>query len=105
MAAAGDRGRVRGPSPAAWVAIGLVRAYQWTLSPLKRVLFGPWAGCRFYPTCSAYALEALRRHGFWRGGWLALTRVCCCHPLHPGGCDPVPGKVGLFPRHGERDER
>jgi putative membrane protein insertion efficiency factor len=66
------------------VLILLVRAYQWTLS---RVL--PPA-CRFHPSCSAYAVEALRRHGALRGCWLTVKRLLRCHPLHPGGVDPVP---------------
>ncbi len=62
----------------------LIRGYQLFISPL----IGP--RCRFYPTCSHYALEALRVHGLRRGGWLALRRICRCHPWHPGGVDPVP---------------
>jgi len=61
-----------------------VRAYQWCLSPLL-----PQA-CRFHPSCSEYAQEALARHGAWRGGGLALRRVCRCGPWHAGGFDPVP---------------
>jgi putative membrane protein insertion efficiency factor len=61
-----------------------VLAYQWLLRPLLP------SACRFYPSCSAYAEEALARHGAWHGGWLALRRVCRCGPWHPGGCDPVP---------------
>ncbi|MEW6167756.1 MAG: membrane protein insertion efficiency factor YidD [Pseudomonadota bacterium] len=64
--------------------VGLVRAYQILISPL----LGP--RCRFYPSCSHYAVEAIRRHGPGRGGWLALRRVLRCHPLDPGGYDPVP---------------
>ncbi len=62
----------------------LIRLYQLTLSPL----LGP--RCRFYPSCSEYALEALRLHGSRRGLWLALRRLCRCHPWHAGGIDPVP---------------
>lgn len=66
------------------VLIGLVRGYQLTLSP---VLGG---ACRYYPSCSAYAIEALEKHGALRGGWLAMTRIGRCHPFRPGGFDPVP---------------
>jgi len=62
----------------------LIRAYQLAISPL----LGP--RCRFYPSCSHYAQEALHIHGLWHGGWLALRRVFRCHPWHPGGFDPVP---------------
>lgn len=72
------------------VAAGLVRIYQVTLSPLKRYLFGPNANCRFHPTCSEYARQAILRHGVLQGCWLALKRILKCHPFHPGGLDPVP---------------
>jgi uncharacterized protein len=62
----------------------LVRAYQIALSPLLP------ASCRYYPSCSAYAIEALERHGALRGGWLTLRRLARCHPFRPGGYDPVP---------------
>ena len=65
-----------------------VRAYQLLLSPL----LGP--NCRYYPTCSAYALEALASHGALRGTWLSVRRVCRCHPWHAGGYDPVPAPGG-----------
>jgi putative membrane protein insertion efficiency factor len=65
-------------------AVGLIRLYQRTVS---RLLPGV---CRFQPTCSQYAVEALQRYGFWRGGWLALRRLSRCHPWNPGGYDPVP---------------
>ena len=64
--------------------IWLVRAYQLAISP-----FLP-PSCRFYPSCSHYAIEALQRHGMFRGVWLALRRVVRCHPWNPGGHDPVP---------------
>jgi len=66
------------------VLIWLIRAYQICLSPLLG------AHCRFHPTCSAYAIEALRRHGAIRGSGLALWRILRCNPFHPGGHDPVP---------------
>ncbi|MFS8524296.1 MAG: membrane protein insertion efficiency factor YidD [Limnochordales bacterium] len=63
--------------------IGLIRLYQKAISPL----FPP--SCRFYPTCSTYAVQALERHGVVRGGWMAVRRISKCHPWHPGGYDPV----------------
>jgi len=65
--------------------MGLVRFYQRYLSPLKG---GPT--CRFYPSCSQYAYEALERYGAVKGAYLAMKRVLRCHPFHPGGYDPVP---------------
>ncbi|MBM4205611.1 MAG: membrane protein insertion efficiency factor YidD [Gammaproteobacteria bacterium] len=62
----------------------LVRGYQLFISPM----FGPC--CRFQPTCSQYAVESLQTHGAVRGSWLTLRRLLRCHPLHPGGYDPVP---------------
>ncbi len=61
-----------------------------------RLVFSPWVGhgCRFQPTCSAYALEALRRHGALRGGWLALRRLARCHPWGGSGVDEVPPTGG-----------
>lgn len=64
--------------------VGAIRLYQRVLSPL----LGP--RCRFYPSCSSYAIEALERHGAVHGSWLAARRICRCHPLHEGGFDPVP---------------
>ena len=77
------RGRPR-LSVAAWPLWLLIRAYQKVLSPL----LGP--RCRFYPSCSSYAAEALVGHGAIRGSWLAVRRIARCHPFHPGGYEPVP---------------
>ena len=62
----------------------LIRAYRYFVSPM----FGP--SCRFYPTCSEYADEAIGLHGALRGSMLAAKRIACCHPWHAGGTDPVP---------------
>ncbi len=70
----------------------LVRLYQVAAVPLK-AMFGGRGWCRFHPTCSAYAIEALRRHGAARGGWLALQRICRCHPWGGRGEDPVPRQL------------
>lgn len=72
------------PSPAARLLVVLLIGYQRFVSPL----LGPH--CRFYPSCSAYALQAVRLHGAPRGAWLAVRRLSRCHPFHPGGLDPVP---------------
>lgn len=66
------------------VVVLLLRAYKRLISPLLP------PACRFYPTCSEYAAEAVANHGLLRGGWLALRRVARCHPYNPGGYDPVP---------------
>jgi hypothetical protein len=62
----------------------LLRGYQYALRPLMG------AHCRFYPSCSDYAREAIERHGALKGAWMASRRVLRCHPYHPGGFDPVP---------------
>ena len=72
------------PAPVARALLAAVRAYARWLSPL----LGPH--CRFAPTCSAYAAQALQVHGAARGGWLTVRRIARCHPFHPGGHDPVP---------------
>lgn len=71
-------------SPLGMVLRGLIRAYQLLISPVLP------PSCRFTPTCSAYAMEAVARHGAVRGSWLAARRVCRCHPWNEGGWDPVP---------------
>lgn len=74
----------RAPSAAATVLLWLIGGYRRFISPLLG------ARCRFAPSCSAYALEAVREHGALRGAWLAVCRIGRCHPFHPGGYDPVP---------------
>jgi uncharacterized protein len=71
--------------PLSGAAVLLIRLYRYCLSPL----IGP--SCRYLPTCSDYAEEAVRRHGLARGGWLAATRLSRCHPWGGSGYDPVPG--------------
>jgi uncharacterized protein len=70
-----------------------IRFYRHFLSPLKGA-----PSCRFHPTCSAYAIEAIEVHGVFKGSYLAVRRVLKCHPLHPGGLDPVPPRPA--PRRG-----
>jgi len=69
---------------AAWVLVLLLNGYRRFISPLLA------ERCRFYPSCSAYALEAVQVHGAVRGSWLAVRRLSRCHPFHAGGLDPVP---------------
>ena len=64
--------------------LALIRVYQYTMRPLLG------ANCRFYPSCSDYAREALEKHGAFKGVFLAVRRILRCHPYHPGGYDPVP---------------
>jgi hypothetical protein len=77
-------------NPAQFILIFAVRVYRWVLSPAKTALFGPLGRCRFTPTCSQYALEAVQGHGALRGSWLAARRICRCHPWADCGHDPVP---------------
>lgn len=71
------------------VFLFLLRGYRRFISPMKRPC------CRYTPTCSQYAMEAIEKHGACKGGFLAVRRVCRCHPFHEGGFDPVPTE---FPR-------
>ncbi|MBT1446231.1 membrane protein insertion efficiency factor YidD [Shewanella sp. JM162201] len=73
-------------SPFQWLITKLIRGYQIFISPI----LGP--KCRFQPTCSHYAIEAITLHGVIKGSWFAIKRILKCHPLHPGGNDPVPPK-------------
>ena len=73
-----------------YFAIALVRGYQVILSPLKVFFFGAASCCRYTPTCSCYAIEALRRHGLLKGSFLAVKRLIRCHPWGGAGVDHVP---------------
>jgi uncharacterized protein len=66
----------------------LIKVYRYGVSPLLG------NNCRFYPSCSSYACDAIGRHGALSGSWLAVRRILRCHPWHPGGVDPVPEKLG-----------
>jgi uncharacterized protein len=72
-----------------YVLLALLKVYQWCISPL----FGPT--CRFYPSCSRYAYEAIATHGAIRGSYLAIRRLLRCHPWNPGGLDPVPPRRNM----------
>jgi putative membrane protein insertion efficiency factor len=67
--------------------LGVLRFYRTAVSPVRPAV------CRYTPSCSAYAVEAIELHGAWRGGWLAMRRLLRCHPFHRGGHDPVPRVV------------
>ncbi|ODG90896.1 MULTISPECIES: membrane protein insertion efficiency factor YidD [Bacillaceae] len=69
------------------ILIGIIRFYQKWISPATP------PSCRFYPTCSSYGLEAIQTHGALKGSYLTTKRILKCHPLHPGGYDPVPDKI------------
>lgn len=73
-----------------YLLVSAIRLYRWLVSPVLTVLFNPQGLCRFQPSCSEYALEAVQRHGPFRGVWLALRRLLRCHPWGPCGHDPVP---------------
>jgi putative membrane protein insertion efficiency factor len=70
--------------------LGILHFYRKYISPMKKPC------CRYYPTCSSYAVEAIEKHGAVKGGYLAVRRVCRCHPFHEGGIDPVPEKFTLY---------
>lgn len=86
-----------------WCALCLIQFYRSCISPRFP------ACCRYMPTCSQYALEAIERFGALRGSWLALKRILRCHPFHEGGYDPVPEQFELFgskrPKSKKRDLR
>lgn len=77
-----------------------LRLYRWFVSPALTLLFG--AACRYEPTCSMYAMEAVRRHGALRGGWLAVKRLSRCQPWGGCGCDPVPETGSKFKVQGSK---
>lgn len=80
-------------SPVAYLFLGIIHFYRYFISPLIG------SRCRFYPTCSTYALEAIKVHGGLKGGWLTLKRISRCHPLSEGGEDPVPPKCDCGKKH------
>jgi uncharacterized protein len=79
-------------NPAQHILVFAIRAYRWTISPGQIFLFGPSAGCRFTPTCSQYAIEAIDSRGALAGSVLAAKRIGRCHPWGGCGHDPVPSK-------------
>ncbi len=80
-----------------WLLIGLIQLYRYTFS----LLLGP--RCRYQPTCSAYAIDAIAAHGAWRGGWLAVKRIGRCHPWGGSGFDPVPPAGGAAMQKTDRN--
>ena len=74
--------------------IFLIRVYQMVISP-----FLPANSCRFFPTCSAYTIESIQKHGAFKGTLLGCVRICKCHPYHEGGYDPVPDHFSLTKQH------
>jgi putative membrane protein insertion efficiency factor len=86
-------GGERRPGPIARLLLRPIRGYQKWISPALP------PSCRFYPSCSAYAVEALQVHGALKGTWLALRRLARCGPWHPGGIDPVPPRKTTTPAH------
>jgi len=86
-------------NPLTWLLSGLIRIYRVAISPM----FPPH--CRYWPTCSAYSLEAVQRHGPVKGSWLALRRIGRCHPWGGSGYDPVPGTDDNPPEIAHGDTR
>jgi uncharacterized protein len=94
-------------NPAQHILIFAIRAYRWTISPAQAFLFGSNAGCRFTPTCSQYAIEAIGSRGIFIGSALTVKRICRCHPWGDCGHDPVPeseirnqkSEIGIAPKH------
>jgi len=89
------------------VVCTLIRFYQVAISPVIHFIGGPASGCRFTPTCSEYALQAVGRYGALKGCWLGMKRICRCHPWGDSGHDPVPGVKGSPPPlpHEEKGHR
>src|SRR5689334_23620202 len=94
-----DRPPPPGESRMKYLLIGLLKAYRLLISPLYGNV------CRYYPSCSAYALTAVQVHGAVKGSWLAGRRLLRCHPWAPGGYDPVPGTPEFFAEEAERAGR
>lgn len=84
-------GRPPATAPGRRLVLLLIRAYQLSVSAVVG------RQCRYLPTCSDYAAEAVRRHGVWPGGWMAVARLCRCHPFGASGYDPVPRRCDAVP--------
>jgi putative membrane protein insertion efficiency factor len=92
-------------NPTQHILVFAIRAYRWTISPAQVFLFGANAGCRFTPTCSQYAIEAIQSRGVLAGSAMAAKRICRCHPWGGCGHDPVSkfriqsSEFKVFPKH------
>jgi uncharacterized protein len=94
-------------NPVQHILVFAIRAYRWTISPAQLFVFGSTGGCRFTPTCSQYAIEAIHSRGIFTGGAQAVKRICRCHPWGECDDDPVPQKEfgirnpesGIFQKH------